>query len=134
MAKAIRDGGIDAVIDHANKWMLSKEVADIYATAEPAVAFHERVSFCLDMHNEVIPLSLQAYAHVQNAVPSRNNHFVIHQAPDQAAVGVCVQTVRAMRFDIGANRKKVPDAETMRDRVIAEEELAKAMEEEDDGL
>ena len=49
VAKAVRDGGIDAVIDHTNKWMLYKEVADIYATAEPAVAFHERVSFCLDM-------------------------------------------------------------------------------------
>ena len=49
-------------------------------------------------------------------------------------VFISVQAVRAMRFDIGANKKKVPDAETVRDRVIAEEELAKALEEEDDGL
>lgn len=53
VAKAIRDGGVDAVLDHANGWMLSKEVVDIYATAEPAAAFHARVAFCLDIHNEV---------------------------------------------------------------------------------
>jgi len=53
VAKAIRDGGVDAVLDHANSWMLSKDVANIYATAEPAAAFHERVAFCLDIHNEV---------------------------------------------------------------------------------
>ena len=43
------------------------------------------------------------------------------------------QAVRAMRFDAGANRKKLETAESARERVIAEEELAKAME-EDDGL
>ncbi len=53
VAKAIRDGGIDAVIDHANGWMLSKETADIYSTPEPAAAFHARTAFCLDIHNEV---------------------------------------------------------------------------------
>lgn len=44
-----------------------------------------------------------------------------------------LQAVRAMRFDAGANRKKLETAESARDRVIAEEELAKAME-EDNGL
>ena len=53
VAKAIRDGGIDAVIDHANGWMLSNEIADIYSTSEPAAAFHARTAFCLDIHNEV---------------------------------------------------------------------------------
>ena len=53
VAKAIRDGGIDAVIDHANGWMLSKEIANIYTTSEPAAAFHARTAFCLDIHNEV---------------------------------------------------------------------------------
>ncbi|BDA42686.1 probable 26S proteasome non-ATPase regulatory subunit 3 [Coccomyxa sp. Obi] len=92
VAKAIRDGGVDAVLDHANGWMLSKDVADIYATAEPAAAFHARVAFCLDIHNEA---------------------------------------VRAMRFDAAANSKKLETAESARERVIAEEELAKAYEEEE---
>ena len=31
----------------------SKETADIYATQEPQAAFHARIAFCLDTHNEV---------------------------------------------------------------------------------
>ena len=56
-----RDGGIDATIDHAQAYMSSKEVTDIYSTEEPQSAFHARVAFCLDIHNEV---SLPALASV----------------------------------------------------------------------
>ena len=52
MAKAIRDGGIDAVLDHEGSWLTSKEVADVYSTPEPQAAFHARIAFCLDLHNE----------------------------------------------------------------------------------
>ena len=55
VAKAIRDGGIDAALDHAAGCMLSKDTPDVYATAEPAAAFHARVAFCLDIHNEARP-------------------------------------------------------------------------------
>ena len=48
-----RDGGIDAVVDHAAGSMSSKEVVDIYSTDEPQAALHARVAFCLDIHNEV---------------------------------------------------------------------------------
>lgn len=34
-AKAIRDGVIDAVIDHENGWIRSQELLDVYATDEP---------------------------------------------------------------------------------------------------
>ncbi|KAL0923527.1 hypothetical protein M5K25_007587 [Dendrobium thyrsiflorum] len=54
VAKAIRDGAIDATIDHANGWMISKETGDIYSTNEPQIAFHSRIAFCLNMHNEAI--------------------------------------------------------------------------------
>lgn len=37
--------------------MSSKEVTDIYSTEEPQSAFHARVAFCLDIHNEVCPIS-----------------------------------------------------------------------------
>ena len=42
-----------------------------------------------------------------------------------------LQAVRAMRFDAAANTKKLETAESARERVIAEEELAKAYEEEE---
>ncbi|XP_010935159.1 probable 26S proteasome non-ATPase regulatory subunit 3 [Elaeis guineensis] len=54
VAKAIRDGAIDATIDHANGWMLSKETGDVYSTNEPQIAFNSRIAFCLNMHNEAV--------------------------------------------------------------------------------
>ncbi len=33
--------------------MVCRESGDVYATAEPAAAFHARTAFCLDIHNEV---------------------------------------------------------------------------------
>ena len=53
-AKAIKDGVIDAVIDHDAACITSKEVQDIYNTQEPQKAFHRRVVFCLDVHNEAL--------------------------------------------------------------------------------
>ncbi|GKD96357.1 probable 26S proteasome non-ATPase regulatory subunit 3, partial [Tanacetum coccineum] len=52
VSKAIRDGAIDATLDHANGWMVSKETGDIYSTNEPQLAFNSRIAFCLNMHNE----------------------------------------------------------------------------------
>lgn len=54
VAKAIRDGAIDATLDHKNGWMLSKETGDIYSTTEPQSAFDSRIAFCLNMHNEAV--------------------------------------------------------------------------------
>ncbi|RHY59755.1 hypothetical protein DYB30_004230 [Aphanomyces astaci] len=54
VAKAIKDGVIDAVIDHKNGWMQSKETVDVYVTNEPQQAFHKRITFCLDVHNEAV--------------------------------------------------------------------------------
>ncbi|KAL7586493.1 hypothetical protein Lser_V15G40128 [Lactuca serriola] len=51
VSKAIRDGAIDAMLDHANGWMISKETRDIYSTNEPQIAFNSRIAFCLNMHN-----------------------------------------------------------------------------------
>ncbi|XP_028784554.1 probable 26S proteasome non-ATPase regulatory subunit 3 [Neltuma alba] len=54
VAKAIRDGAIDATLDHRNGWMVSKETGDVYSTTEPQLAFNTRIAFCLNMHNEAI--------------------------------------------------------------------------------
>ncbi|CAA2991593.1 probable 26S proteasome non-ATPase regulatory subunit 3 [Olea europaea subsp. europaea] len=40
VAKAIRDGAIDATLDHANGCLISKETGDIYSTNEPQSAFN----------------------------------------------------------------------------------------------
>merc|ERR1711997_710200 len=54
IAKAIKDGVIEATLDHENGWMQSKENTDIYITREPQLAFHKRIQFCLDLHNHSI--------------------------------------------------------------------------------
>ncbi|KAK7092644.1 26S proteasome non-ATPase regulatory subunit 3-like [Littorina saxatilis] len=53
-AKAIRDGVIEATIDHEKGYVQSKETTDIYSTGEPMAAFHQRISFCLDIHNQSV--------------------------------------------------------------------------------
>ena len=53
-AKAIADGAIEAVLDHAQGTLSCRGAADVYATAEPLAAFHARISFCLDTHNEAV--------------------------------------------------------------------------------
>jgi len=54
VAKAIRDGVIDAIIDHEKGFMKSKENVDIYSTNEPQSAFNARVTFCLNLHNDSV--------------------------------------------------------------------------------
>ncbi|KAH3759585.1 26S proteasome non-ATPase regulatory subunit [Pelomyxa schiedti] len=54
VAKAIRDGVIDATIDHEGGFIQSKENLDIYSTQEPRNAFHQRITFCLNIHNEAV--------------------------------------------------------------------------------
>ncbi|KAL9127975.1 MAG: hypothetical protein Q9217_003236 [Psora testacea] len=52
VAKAIRDGVIEATLDHEGAFMKSKEAGDVYATREPGEAFHERIRACLGLHDE----------------------------------------------------------------------------------
>lgn len=54
VAKAIRDGIIDATIDHEGAYVQSNETVDVYSTTEPAEAFNKRVAFCLKMHDECV--------------------------------------------------------------------------------
>ncbi|KAB8345853.1 hypothetical protein FH972_022908 [Carpinus fangiana] len=54
VAKAIRDGVIEASINHEKGYMETKRAGDIYATREPAEAFHERIQACLGLHDECV--------------------------------------------------------------------------------
>lgn len=52
VAKAIRDGVIEASINHEQGYVQSRELIDVYTTREPMNAFHQRIEFCLKVHNE----------------------------------------------------------------------------------
>lgn len=54
VAKAIRDGVIEATLDPEKGIMRSKESTDIYSTREPQLAFHQRITFCLNLHNQSV--------------------------------------------------------------------------------
>jgi len=54
VAKAIRDGVIEATINHEKGYMETKRTGDIYVTREPAEAFHDRIQACLGLHDECV--------------------------------------------------------------------------------
>jgi 26S proteasome regulatory subunit N3 len=54
VAKCIVDGVIDATIDYDNQYVQSQQKHNIYNTSEPQKAFHKRIAFCLQMHNDTV--------------------------------------------------------------------------------
>jgi 26S proteasome regulatory subunit N3 len=54
VAKAIRDGVIEAVIDHDQGWMRSQETSDVYTSNDPQNIYHKRIKFCMDLHNDAV--------------------------------------------------------------------------------
>lgn len=54
VAKAIRDGVIEATIDHERGYMQTKQAGDVYSTREPGEAFHARIQACLSLHDECV--------------------------------------------------------------------------------
>ena len=53
-AKNIRDGVIKAQLDRELGAMLSEDQADLYSTSDPQQSFHDRISFCLEMHDSAV--------------------------------------------------------------------------------
>lgn len=54
VAKAVRDGVVDATIDREGRYVRSHDLVDVYATTEPAEAFHRRIAYCLSTHNDAV--------------------------------------------------------------------------------
>lgn len=53
-AKAIRDGVIEASLDHQNGHLVTTPSKDAYSTTEPSEAFHARISALLGMRDECV--------------------------------------------------------------------------------
>jgi len=54
VAKAIRDGVIEAHIDHEAGYVKTKDISDIYSSLEPMKAFNQRIKFCLELRNQSV--------------------------------------------------------------------------------
>jgi len=53
-AKAVRDGIIEAAVDHGAACLRSRDTADLYSTGEPAEHFHQRIKFCLSVREQTL--------------------------------------------------------------------------------
>lgn len=54
VAKAVRDGVLDATIHHEEGYVESHDLVDVYSTKEPAEAFHRRIAYCMTTHNDAV--------------------------------------------------------------------------------
>lgn len=54
VAKAIRDGIINAKISSEGRYVESKESLNIYTTSEPTGAFEARIEFCIKVRNQAV--------------------------------------------------------------------------------
>jgi len=54
VAKAVVDGVINATIDYDGQCLKSTQKFDLYSSCEPQKAFHKRIAFCLQMHNDTV--------------------------------------------------------------------------------
>jgi 26S proteasome regulatory subunit N3 len=107
VAKAIRDGVIEATLDRERGFMKSKEIGDVYATREPGEAFHDRIRACLALHDESVKVCILNYR------------------------GLDIQLTRshqAMRFPMNQHRLELKNAQEARER---EREMAKEIQEGD---
>eukprot|EP00756_Hemistasia_phaeocysticola_P052730 Hpha_TRINITY_DN28010_c0_g1::TRINITY_DN28010_c0_g1_i1::g.42519::m.42519/K03033/PSMD3, RPN3; 26S proteasome regulatory subunit N3 len=52
--KAIRDGVIDATIDHDRGLVISTDLGDTYASAEPVQQMQKRIGYCVSVHNDAV--------------------------------------------------------------------------------
>lgn len=54
VAKAVRDGVLDATLHPREGYVQSHDLVNVYATKEPAEAFHRRIAYCLTTHNDAV--------------------------------------------------------------------------------
>ena len=118
VAKTIKDGVIDAVINHEGGYIQSRETIDVYSTEEPQVAFNRRIEFCLKIHNDAVKVSRWFFL-----------FLFFFFVPFSLVYGnVCFQKTKAMRFP----EDQKPVLETDKEIRKRESEIAKGFEEEDE--
>lgn len=54
VAKAIRDGVIDATINHDQQFIQSSALTDVYQSNDPQFILDKRIKFCMDLHTDAV--------------------------------------------------------------------------------
>ena len=91
IAKAIRDGVIDARVEHDSATMVSNEAVDIYATNEPQTQLQQRINFCLQLHNDSVKVRAEAACGTETDQPG--DALLARQPPRRARL--CHRGARA---------------------------------------
>ncbi|CAK7905718.1 26S proteasome regulatory subunit Rpn3p [[Candida] anglica] len=88
VSKAIRDGVIEASINHEHGYMQSKELLDIYSTKLPQQAFNQRIKFCLSLHSDSVksmryPSDSDNKSESKNTIDSKDEEFDLLKAIEE---------------------------------------------------
>ena len=75
VAKAIRDGVIEATIDHENKVLRSKVLEDVYTTNDPQILLKKRIDFCIGLRNDTVK-TMQFSQNKASANPKESNEEI----------------------------------------------------------
>lgn len=79
VSKAIRDGVIEATVNHEQGYMKSKELLDIYSTKLPQEDFDQRIRFCLSLHTDLV----KAMRYPSDDTKNENNRSNMESFDDQ---------------------------------------------------
>lgn len=88
VSKAIRDGVIEASINHEHGYMQSKELLDIYSTKLPQLEFNQRIKFCLSLRSDSVksmryPLINDGKGDVKNGLEGKDDEFDLLKAIEE---------------------------------------------------
>ena len=81
VSKAIRDGVIEASIDHDSATMCSRNLEDIYTTYDPQSAFHKRIVLSMELRNDVVR-ALQYPEEKKEEKPSNMEDDLVNELED----------------------------------------------------
>lgn len=94
VAKAIRDGVIEATLDHEHGFMKSKDVGDVYGSTEPFDAYSRRIRACLSLHDESVKVGSTRMTVLETFQLTNPGH-AFSDEPTQARVEECPRSSRA---------------------------------------
>lgn len=79
VSKAIRDGVIEATVNHEQGYMKSKELLDVYSTKLPQEDFDQRIRFCLSLHTDLV----KAMRYPSDDSKNENNGAILEPFDDK---------------------------------------------------
>lgn len=84
-AKAIRDGVIEASLNHDLGYLASNTSGNVYSTTQPQEQFHQRIEFCLTVHNDAV--KAMQYPPLNKTAEKKKKEVVVEEGTELEEVG-----------------------------------------------